>query len=163
MEILFLHSFSVWGTSSPKIFDSLSEAVCWILEHNYKLANVLHLLDSRFPEADADRTMVVLTLAFNKLAIPLSPNKTVGPVNELEYQGIILDSTKMRARLPMDKVDRIRSVIISFLNRKSCTKQEAFWDIEKMNKWKEGQCKYRLQGGKVIVNTLLLWHKDKGI
>ncbi|MEW8338437.1 MAG: reverse transcriptase domain-containing protein [Candidatus Thiodiazotropha taylori] len=116
------------GRSSPKIFDSLSEAVCWILEHNYKLANVLHLLDDFLaidsPEADADRTMAVLTLVFNKLGIPLSLNKTVGPVTELEYLGIILDSTKMEARLPMDKVDRIRNVLISFLNRKSCTKQE---------------------------------------
>lgn len=102
--------------------------MCWILEHNYKLANVLHLLDDFLaidsPEADADRTMAVLTLVFNKLGIPLSLNKTVGPVTELEYLGIILDSTKMEARLPMDKVDRIRNVLISFLNRKSCTKQE---------------------------------------
>lgn len=89
---------------------------------------MLHLLDDFLaidsPEADADRTMAVLTLVFNKLGIPLSLNKTVGPVTELEYLGIILDSTKMEARLPMDKVDCIRNVLTSFLNRKSCTKQE---------------------------------------
>ena len=114
--------------SSPKIFDTLSEAVCWILEHNYKLLNVLHLLDDFLaidpPKADADRTMAVLTLVFNKLGIPLSPNKTIGPVTELEYLGIILDSIKMEARLPKNKVERIRSVLMSFLNRKACTKQE---------------------------------------
>lgn len=31
--------------SSPKIFDMLSKAICWILENNYNVKNVLHLLD----------------------------------------------------------------------------------------------------------------------
>jgi hypothetical protein len=31
--------------SSPKIFDLLSQAVCWILENNYDIHYVLHLLD----------------------------------------------------------------------------------------------------------------------
>ncbi|CAM4460001.1 unnamed protein product [Leuciscus chuanchicus] len=31
--------------SSPKIFDSLSEALCWILINNHRLPYVLHLLD----------------------------------------------------------------------------------------------------------------------
>ena len=125
----YFYTRLVFGSrSSPKIFDTLSEAVCWILEHNYKLLNVLHLLDDFLaidpPKADADRTMAVLTLVFNKLGIPLSPNKTIGPVTELEYLGIILDSIKMEARLPKNKVERIRSVLMSFLNRKACTKQE---------------------------------------
>ncbi len=32
--------------SSPKIFDYLSSAVCWIAENNYGLDNILHLLDN---------------------------------------------------------------------------------------------------------------------
>ena len=49
--------------------------------------------------------MAVLNLVFNKLDIPLSPNKTIGPETELEYLGIIVDSIKMEARLPKNKVD----------------------------------------------------------
>ena len=56
---------------------------------DFKLIHVLHLLDDFLaidpPNADAERTMAVLTLVFNKLGIPLSPNKTLGPVTELEY------------------------------------------------------------------------------
>ena len=31
--------------SSPKIFDTLSEAVCWILSNNYAIPHIIHLLD----------------------------------------------------------------------------------------------------------------------
>ena len=114
--------------SSPKIFVTLSEAVCWILENNYGIRNILHLLDDFLaidsPTADADRTMAVFKYVFERLGIPLSINKTVGPVTEIEYLGVILDSIKMEACLPKDKVDRISNLLSSFMNRRSCTKQE---------------------------------------
>ena len=125
----YFYTRLVFGSrSSPKIFDTLSEAVCWILKNNYGVVKILHLLDDFLaidaPSADADRTMAVFTLVFKKLGIPLSLNKTVGPVTEIEYLGVILDSIKMEARLPMDKVERIRNLLGTFLNRKSCTKKE---------------------------------------
>ena len=114
--------------SSPKIFDTLLQAVCWILENNYGIRHILHLLDDFLavdaPNAKADRTMAIFLLVFNKLGIPLSLNKTVGPVTELEYLGVILDTLKMEARLPVDKTERIHQLLVTFLNRKSCTKQE---------------------------------------
>ena len=119
----------VFGSrSSPKIFDTLSEAVCWILQNNYGIDSVLHLLDDFLtidvPDAEPDRTMAILTLVFNKLGIPLSTHKSVGPATVLEYLGIILDTQLMEARLPMEKVTRITSILDSFMGRKTCTKQE---------------------------------------
>ena len=125
----YFYTRLVFGSrSSPKIFDTLSEAVCWILKNNYGVVNILHLLDDFLaidaPSADADRTMAVFTLVFKKLGIPPSLNETVGPVTEIEYLGVILDSIKMEARLPLDKVERIRNLLGTFLSRKSCTKKE---------------------------------------
>ena len=31
--------------SSPKIFDQLLIAICWIAKHKYKIENIIHLLD----------------------------------------------------------------------------------------------------------------------
>lgn len=36
--------FCLWCKSSPKIFDSLSEALCWILLNNHNLPFFIHLL-----------------------------------------------------------------------------------------------------------------------
>ena len=68
--------------------------------------------------------MAILTLVFNKLNIPLSVHKTAGPATVLEYLGVVLDSIQMEARLPLDKVKRISSLLETFINRSSCTKRE---------------------------------------
>ena len=44
-KIYFSVRFTFGCRSSPKIFDTLSEALCWILLNNCKLPFVLHLLD----------------------------------------------------------------------------------------------------------------------
>ena len=125
----YFYTKLVFGSrSSPKIFDFLSEALCWILRNNYNVQHVLHLLDDFLtidnPDYLSERTMAISTLVFNKLNIPLSVHKTAGPATVLEYLGVVLDSIQMEARLPLDKVKRISSLLETFINRSSCTKRE---------------------------------------
>ena len=68
--------------------------------------------------------MALLTHIFNKLKVPISPSKTVGPTTVLEYLGVVLDSEKLEARLPREKVERIISFIDSLFLKKSCTKRQ---------------------------------------
>lgn len=94
--------------SSPKIFYSLSVAICWISENNYNIENVFHLLDDLLtidpPDSMPNRTIAILAMLYNNLGIPLSTNKLVRPTNVLEYLGVILNSLKMEARLPQEKI-----------------------------------------------------------
>jgi hypothetical protein len=46
---------------------------------------------------NAERTMAIMTMIFNKLNIPIAAHKTVGPVTCLEYLGIVLDTVKFEA------------------------------------------------------------------
>ncbi|XP_062580100.1 uncharacterized protein LOC134242093 [Saccostrea cucullata] len=114
--------------SSPKIFDLLYQAVCWILTNNYGVKNVLHLLDDFLtidsPGDEGIKTMAILTLVFKKLGIPISAKKTVGPCTVLEYLGIILDSERREARIPLEKIERIFLLINKIKSKKSCTKRE---------------------------------------
>ncbi|XP_021362995.1 uncharacterized protein LOC110456530 [Mizuhopecten yessoensis] len=114
---------------SPKIFDNLSQAVCWIAEHRYHIKHILHLLDDfitfEHPDNCEDRNMALLHLIFNlRLGIPMAKHKTCGPETVLEYLGIILDSEKMEARLSTDKLIRIIGSLKSFQQRQSCTKRK---------------------------------------
>ena len=90
-------------------------AVCWIVKHNYGIKFILHLLDDYLtidsPSATAERTMALLTMIFNRLRVPIAPHKTVGPTVQLQYLGIILDTDSMEARLPLDKLTRIREML----------------------------------------------------
>ena len=113
--------------SSPKIFDKLSSAVCWILQNNYGIRFLLHLLDD-FLTIDASvleatRSMAVLIHVFSKLQIPLAPHKTVGPTQSLEFLGITLDASNLQARLPEDKKLRIGLLLTKFCTKK-CTKRD---------------------------------------
>lgn len=61
--------------SSPKIFDTLSEALCWILLNNCKLPFVLHLLDDfllvDYPNSVPGRCFDSLKHTFSSLGVPL--------------------------------------------------------------------------------------------
>ena len=128
----------VFGSrSSPKIFDNISQAVCWIATNNYCIKNILHLLDDFLviepQSADAVQTKDTLLAIFDSLGIPLSAKKTVGPCKVIEYLGIFLDSELMEARLPLEKVNRICEFIETFRNRKHCTKKEILSLLGHMN------------------------------
>ena len=66
--------------------------------------------------------MALLTLLFGRLHIPLAQHKCIGPTVCLEYLGIILNSSKIEARLPRDKVQRISQFIEGMLGECHCTK-----------------------------------------
>ena len=120
--------------SAPFLFNMLSDAVEWILLNKCYISFVCHILDDFLiiepaspspPHSQACHvSLCSMLLAFTNLGFPVAINKTQGPDNALEFTGIILDSDKMEARLPLDKVERIQAPLASFERRKSCTLKE---------------------------------------
>lgn len=114
--------------SSPHIFNNLSEALCWILLNVCKLPFVLHLLnDFLLIDFPSRQTPILDTLKqiFSDLGVPLSEEKTLGPSTSLEFLGIRLDTVKMQASLPNEKLTRIRSLMDSFIRLRLVTKRES--------------------------------------
>lgn len=113
--------------SSPHIFNSLSEALCWILLNVCKLTFVLHLLDDflliDFPSSQSS-ILNILKQIFSDIGVPLSAEKTLGPSTSLEFLGISLDTVKMQASLPQEKLLRIRSFLESFSSIHSVSKRD---------------------------------------
>lgn len=120
--------------SAPFLFNMLSDAVEWILLNQCYISFVCHILDDFLivepasPSPPFNQACQVslssMLLTFRNLGIPVATNKTQGPDKVLEFMGIILDSDKMEARLPPDKVERIQTSLASFECRKSCTLKE---------------------------------------
>ena len=59
-----------------------------------------------------------LLKVFTSLRVPIVAAKTLGPSQVLEFMGIVLDSTRMEARLPEDKLARISKLLDSFSARR---------------------------------------------
>ena len=116
------------GRSSPRLFDCLSTAVEWILINNYGVKRCQHLLDDFLTvdstEEEGLRTMSILTMPFRRLGIPLSHPKTIGPLTSLVYLGVVLDTSLFSTRTPIDKIQRMSSLIHEFSTKKRCTKHE---------------------------------------
>ncbi len=92
--------------SSAKIFNSSSEALCWIITNNCKLPYVIHLLD------------YFLTVTSQ------SSEKTEGPSTSLGFLGIILDSVSLQASLNTEKIHQISVLISNFRLAHRCTKRQ---------------------------------------
>ncbi|XP_061574443.1 uncharacterized protein LOC133441046 [Cololabis saira] len=104
--------------SSPKLFDTFSEALCWILSNNH---GIPFLSPPSSPPASG---LVTLTSVFSELGVPLSAEKTEGPSTSLEFLGITLDTDLFQASLPTEKLNRISLLISNFLLAPGCTKRQ---------------------------------------
>ena len=114
--------------SAPYIFNCLAVAIEW-LAHQQGVQQIQHYLDDFFlvgapHSAECATHLGLFTSLCKYLNIPLAEDKQVGPTTELEYLGILLDSSALEARLPPDKLSDLKTAIASWLPRRECSKQE---------------------------------------
>ena len=115
--------------SAPFIFNMLSDALEWILIHKLGVSNVLHILDDFFIAEPAPCSACLTSLCkllclFTKLDVPIAPGKTYAPNQVLEFLGISLDSVRMIAYLPPDKLGQARSLLENWQKHSSCKLKE---------------------------------------
>ena len=132
-QVLFRQGAPIWASHYPMHFNELSDAIEWILLDECSISFVCHILDDFLiveppcptPPLDSlcRASLSSMILTFKTLNIPISASKTEGPCQIIEFMGTILDSGKMEARLPEDKVERIKSAISNFQSRRSTTER----------------------------------------
>lgn len=114
--------------SSCKIFETFSSSVEWISLHKLGCAHVVHVLDDfLFIEKTAQATNKALSnflQTCQEIGIPIATDKTFPPAQTMEFLGITLDSVKLEARLPADKLSKCQHLIQSFLGRSKCSLRE---------------------------------------
>lgn len=111
--------------SAPFLFNQLSDAVEWVIKYNLHIPSVIHILDDFFiarppPVSNCATALCKVLTLLTDLDIPLAPNKTFPPSQVLEFMGITLDSLKMQARLPEDKLSSAQEKISAWSTRKVC-------------------------------------------
>ena len=114
--------------SAPKLFNVAADLLQWIAEHN-KVTPLLHCLDDFLtlgpPQSEVcHHNLATLKLLCHNLGVPLALEKVEGPTTCLPFLGIIIDTNRMEARLPDDKLARIQGLLGTWLDRKKATKRE---------------------------------------
>ena len=110
------------------MFNVLADFLEWVLL-NQGVTFVLHYLDDFLTIGPPGTTacqhnLSLLIEVCRVLGIPLAIEKVMGPAMVLDFLGIVLDTERMEARLPKDKLERIQTTLQEWLHKKSATKRE---------------------------------------
>ena len=112
--------------STPKVFNSLADALIWTLKQ-HGVSHLLHYLDDFITMGLADNTQCQINCDIihnicELLGVPLAKDKCEGSRTLLEYLGFLLDTIKMTVSLPKEKLNRLLDLIQLWSNRMVCTK-----------------------------------------
>lgn len=106
--------------TSPFLFDLLAKALHWILMATFHWSIILHYLDDFFaildPDDDAARYQSDFDTLCLELGIKVNIKKNVCSTTA-EFLGIELDSMKMEARLPANKLAKARKAVEAALGK----------------------------------------------
>ena len=114
--------------SAPKLFNILADLLTWITTQR-GVSFSMHYLDDFLLLGPSDsptcqRNLDTFMQVCSELGIPLATEKLEGPSTSLTFLGILIDTHRMEARLPKDKLHRIQHELSTWLKRKKATKRE---------------------------------------
>ena len=113
--------------SLPKLFNILADFLARILEHQGVLC--LHYLDEFLTigqpcSNECYQNLHIMIQVCQLLNVPLAIGKVEGPSTLLEFLGILLDTVRMEAHLPVDKLARLRTTVSDWLDKRNATKRQ---------------------------------------
>ena len=117
------------ASSSCKIWESFSTALQWIAKSKLAISGVLHLSDNfllidKTFSACEHNLFRFLTMCDLTSGVPMAPEKTMGPSSVLCFAGIELDTDKMEACLPEEKLRKCVTLIYEFIKCKKVSLKE---------------------------------------
>ena len=114
------------ASSSCAIFERFSSGLQWIAQNKFGLKNMLHILDDFLflgpANSEVCLTDLNIFLALCKhIGVPIKTSKTEMPTSIITFMGLTLDSDLMEARLPPDKLSKLRDLLQFHSKRRKIT------------------------------------------
>ena len=115
--------------SAPKIFNSIADALEWIVRA--KGAELTyHYLDDFIVigapvSSECAHNLEILLDACKEFGIPVATHKCTGPTTCLVFLGILIDTVRMEISLPEEKLEQLKSLLSAWKGRKDCTHRES--------------------------------------
>jgi hypothetical protein len=116
--------------SAPGVFNSLADPFEWILQHNYRVADLLHHLDDFSHLAQpvgygllklSKRHTTCITR--HRHSFSSGQMRRSNNVYHVFRQRVELDMD-MTSRLPQDKLSELQTIITIWVGKKFCTRRE---------------------------------------
>ena len=124
--------------SAPYLFNQLSIAIHWVLQHSYGVHHLLHYLDDFFTAGPANSSQYsenlqsMFTLCSN-INAPIKLSKVEGPTTSLTFLGIHINSNTMEASILDERKQALLSELTRMRRRDKCTQRELLSLIGKLS------------------------------
>lgn len=117
------------ASSSCAIFESFSSALHWIANKKLAIPHMVHILDDFLilgpPRSTSCQRNLNSFLQFCKNTnIPIKSEKTESARTTITFMGLELDSIAMEARLPQDKLNKLRLALAEHAKKRKITLKE---------------------------------------
>ncbi|WAR01576.1 LOW QUALITY PROTEIN: DPOL-like protein, partial [Mya arenaria] len=114
------------ASSSVQIFDAFSSCLQWILQNQFSVKRVSHIVDDFIfvGQRQSDECLSYLNIFFSlaqDIGVPIKHQKTVMPSTLIEVHGILIDTETLTARLPQDKLQTLKSLLSTSMKRRKVT------------------------------------------
>lgn len=106
----------IGASSSCQIFERVSVALQWLMQSKYNAGAMSHILDDFFFIGPADsqsckNDLTNFLYLCKTIGVPIKMSKIHTPTTSIIFHGIEIDSCKLEARLPVEKVDKVRKYL----------------------------------------------------
>ena len=114
--------------SAPKIFNAVADGLEWCIRQR-GVQYIFHYLDDYIILGSPDseqcrRDLDALREVCRELGVPLAIHKCEGPTTCLIFLGIEINTVTGLLRLPEEKLQRLRTLLREWGDRKVCTRKE---------------------------------------
>ena len=132
-------TLSFGGRSAPAIFTAFADMLKEILSSKLKHSIISHYLDDFIQIVNANQgrqsaldESIQASNILEYLGVPIAASKTIRATNILPHLGVILDTLKMEARLPPEKLSDLSREISSWVGKRSGSKRKILSLIGKL-------------------------------
>ena len=114
------------SSSSVRIFETFTKSVQWIVQNKFSVRFVSHIVDDFIfvgqpSTSECHDSLSTFFRLCTDLGIPIKHSKTVEPTTCAIIHGIELDTETFEARLPLDKIVALQSLLNKYITRKKRT------------------------------------------
>ena len=137
--MLYIDTFLPFSLcSAPFLFNQFSDALHWILQHNYDIRHLLHYmyLDDYFTAGtpasqECANNLSTMLAVCNNLNAPVKPSKTEGPTTHLIFLGITINTTTMTVSISeeqkQDIIHSLQSLLCKSLDKEENAQNESYY------------------------------------
>ena len=111
------------ASSSCAIFEAFSSALEWAAKYKCNIEHIIHILDDflifdpPFNNRCNDKLSHFLKMCFD-IGVPIKKEKTEQATTCITFMGLELDSVAMEARLPQEKLEKLRHLLHVFSHKR---------------------------------------------